>query len=90
MHETTAKRYAYHAEEVGMTGGIFSTPFEYSLAYRWVDSFKDSAETSMKNEQTRLTFSYNIDKNNSVRVRFIEQRGATPLSGVNLGYSYRF
>jgi len=90
FHEFTAKRYSFHAEELGIAVKFSGTPFGYSLGRRFIDSFSDSDANAAKNEQTRLTLNYDIDKSHRVHVRFTDQSGGTNSKMVNFGYSYRF
>jgi len=88
MHETTNKRYSWHAHEFGVTDRISGTPFGYIIGYRWQDSFKDG--NNANNEQSRYTLYYNINKSHRISIRRTFQTGDTPTNMTNIGYSYRF
>jgi hypothetical protein len=81
-------RFNWHAQEVGITDRFGKTPFGYILGYRTSDSF--SANKNVNNQQMRYTLYYNINRNHRLSVRFTDQRGDTPSSMTNFGYSYRF
>ena len=87
-HSRQNDRFNWHAQEVGLTDRFGKTPFGYIVGYRTSDSFSDNK--NFKNNQMRYTLYYNINRKHRVSVRYTDQKGDTPSSMLNIGYSYRF